>query len=202
MPRPKAASIATATPARLLAAAEAEFAAAGFAAARLADVAARAGITRPSLLYHFATKEALYAAVVERAFGRIREAVLPLLATDLPVPERLVEAAGAAAELFAREPALARLLLHELLDGQGPGHALLVAQVEPLLGAVEAFIRRHARDGGAGFRLGRGLVRPGIMQVVAGALLRAVDPAVAQALWGPRDQTRALARALFLEETP
>ncbi|MBC8069692.1 MAG: helix-turn-helix transcriptional regulator, partial [Deltaproteobacteria bacterium] len=56
MGRPPVSSVITATPERILEAARAEFAAVGFAQAKLADIAARAGITRPSLLYHFGTK--------------------------------------------------------------------------------------------------------------------------------------------------
>ncbi len=57
----------------ILRAAEECFAANGFAGARVADVARRAGVPRPLVVYHFGTKEALWEAVVERVFGSLRE---------------------------------------------------------------------------------------------------------------------------------
>ncbi len=75
MARPRKASLRVATPERLLGAAEREFALRGFAAARLEDIAERSGITRPSLLHHYASKEALYSAVVKRSFGDLGRAL-------------------------------------------------------------------------------------------------------------------------------
>ena len=51
---------------RILEAARGEFAQHGYAA-RLQDIAERAGLTHPTLLYHFGSKERLYAAVIEQA---------------------------------------------------------------------------------------------------------------------------------------
>ena len=78
MGRPLASAAATATPERLLDAAEQCFAQ-GYDAARLEDIAAAAGIRRPSLLYHFASKDDLYAAVVRRTFARLGAALLSVM---------------------------------------------------------------------------------------------------------------------------
>src|SRR3954470_20141297 len=51
---------------RILEAARGEFAQHGYSA-RLQDIAERAGLTHPTLLYHFKSKERLYAAVIEQA---------------------------------------------------------------------------------------------------------------------------------------
>ena len=71
MGRPRPQDISTPTKERILAAAQNHFAKAGFDAARLQDIASDAGITRPSLLYHFSTKEDLYRLVVERTFEQL-----------------------------------------------------------------------------------------------------------------------------------
>ena len=71
MGRPRKQDISTPTKERILVAAQNHFAKAGFDAARLQDIASDAGITRPSLLYHFSTKEDLYRLVVEKTFAQL-----------------------------------------------------------------------------------------------------------------------------------
>jgi AcrR family transcriptional regulator len=79
-----------ARPAELLSAALEVFAEHGFAAARLEDVARRAGVTKGTIYLYFDDKEALFQAVV-------REAILPNIAQA----ERRVEAfSGSAGELL------------------------------------------------------------------------------------------------------
>src|SRR3954466_8826426 len=53
--------------ARILEAARGEFGRYGFPGALLQDLTARAGLTHPTLLYHFGTKERLYAVAIEQA---------------------------------------------------------------------------------------------------------------------------------------
>jgi AcrR family transcriptional regulator len=48
------------------------FAAAGYRAAKVSDVAARIGVSEPVIFQNFGSKEALYAAVLDRAVGSIR----------------------------------------------------------------------------------------------------------------------------------
>ena len=73
MARPRKSEIETATTQRILAAAQMHFARLGYEAAKLADIAKDAGITRPSLLYHFESKEKLYNSVVEQVFASLRQ---------------------------------------------------------------------------------------------------------------------------------
>ncbi|MBI3270201.1 MAG: TetR/AcrR family transcriptional regulator [Planctomycetes bacterium] len=196
MGRPKANTITTATTERILAAAEREFGRRGLDAARLADIAATAGITRPSLLYHFASKRALYAAVVHRAFDRLREALVPAVTRTGPFLVRLDQLVSAYHAFLDERPWVASVLLRELLDGHGPGKSILLTEVAPLLDWVEAFVRKA----------GRGRVRPrlpargAILQLVAAALVRTVAGSLREPLWGPTDDAAPLARLLFLRE--
>src|SRR5215470_17106139 len=48
------------------------FAAAGYRAGKVSDVAARVGVTEPVIFQNFGSKAALYAAVLDRVAGRIR----------------------------------------------------------------------------------------------------------------------------------
>ena len=60
--------------ARILAAATREFAARGFKGASMDAIAARTHTTRALINYYFGGKEKLYLAVLEQAYGEIREA--------------------------------------------------------------------------------------------------------------------------------
>src|SRR5262245_26835300 len=59
------------TRARILAAAEEEFAAAGYDGARTVAIARRAGVTHAMLHYYFDTKAALHRAVLERVLAAL-----------------------------------------------------------------------------------------------------------------------------------
>lgn len=195
MGRPRAGASGTATPERLLRSAEREFARAGLRGARLEDIARRAGIRRPSLLYHFPTKEALYARVVRRAFARLGQSLLEAMSVPAEFADRVERTAGAFERALQRHPALAALILRELIDGHGPGRAILLEEMCPLLDQVALFVRRHG-----GRRLRSGLpIRTAIMQSASAILLRAAAGRLREPLWGKGDPA-ALARILFLKE--
>ncbi|MCK6589141.1 MAG: TetR/AcrR family transcriptional regulator [Polyangiaceae bacterium] len=196
MGRPRTSHDEEATRTRILRAAELEFGRAGRDGARLEDIAGAAGITRPSLLYHFPSKDDLYAAVVEAAFLRLGAALAPAMEAGRPFEERLDALTSTFVAFVEAEPLLSRLLLRDILDERGGSHALLLEIGAPLLDRVERFIRRE----------GKGWVREGmpvraaLMQLVSSALLRVSSGSLREPLWGRTDGTRAIARALFLGE--
>src|SRR5579863_170128 len=65
----------------ILAAAAEVFAAAGYHAAKIADVAARVGVTEPVIFQNFGSKAALFAAVIERAAAEVRASLSDLAAS-------------------------------------------------------------------------------------------------------------------------
>jgi TetR/AcrR family transcriptional regulator len=107
------------TAARILDAAEELFAERGYEGTTLRDVAARVGLRIPSLYNHFESKEALYAAVLERGFGPVLalldEVVTAAAARRLDSGEMV----DRVMQLLAEHPALPSLILHETLAG-GP----------------------------------------------------------------------------------
>jgi AcrR family transcriptional regulator len=122
---------------RILDAAEELFAERGYNGTTLRDVATRVGVRPPSLYNHFTSKDALYAAVLERGLGPLmvllaRSAAAP--ADEPSDPGRLVSEVMA---ILARRPGLPRLVQHETLAG---GHRLT-----PILRSwiVPAFERAH-----------------------------------------------------------
>ncbi len=197
MARPPAAGMDTATRDRILSAAEAEFGRKGFAAARLADVAREAGIRRPSLLYHFPSKDHLYAEVVHRAFSRLGDLLSQAISSPLPFASQLEGVVQGFLAFLDRQPAVAGLVLRELLDGQGPGRPLLLHEVAPLLDVMESFLH-HGEGRPEG---DRSMLRAAILQVVTGSMVRAASGLLREPLWGRTDHTPALVKALFLGGT-
>jgi AcrR family transcriptional regulator len=192
MGRPALSSIDVATPERLLQAAELVFAAEGVDAARLQDIAVQAGITRPALLYHFKTKDELYSAVVERAFSSLAEILVSAMHGGGSFRENLRALIEGFLTFVEVHPALARILVRELMSERG--RAMLERHAAPLLDTVVAFVER---DGAAEIR--RDVpVRAALMQIVADVFLRTAAGPLRPRLWGDVDATWLIAQALLL----
>ena len=179
-------------------AAELAFATVGYGAAKLADIANRAGIRRPSLLYHFGTKEALYERTVARCFERLSAALTETMSAEGEFVQRIDRTVARYVEFLDAEPQLARIVLRELLDENGPGRPILLRQLAPLLDTVERFIEVH----GEGQVPPELPVRAVVMQIGSGALLRAAAGSLRDPLWGAVDHSRDLARRLLLRDPP
>ena len=183
-----------ATAERLLAAAELEFGRVGFAAARLQDIGKRAGISRPSLLYHFKSKDELYAAVVHGAFARMGAAIAESTIVDAALPEKVDALVNGYLRFIHANPAVARLVLREVVDGKGPGRALMLREAVPVLELIEGFLRRS----------GKGALRPGVplrqavLAVAFSAMVRAAAEELRDPLFGPQNHTPTLARMVLL----
>jgi AcrR family transcriptional regulator len=105
------------TRAEILAAALNVFAEKGLDGARVDDIAALTHTTKPAIYYHFRSKQELYAAVLENAYGGIRdlEAQLDLdLSDPVDAMRRLVEASF---DYHAANPAWVRLVSIENIHG-------------------------------------------------------------------------------------
>ncbi len=100
---------------RILEASLVEFTKNGYEGATTASVARRVGVTQPLIHYHFGSKEALWRATVELAFGRLT-AVLQGIEEDVMRSEPH-EAVRIVARRFvyfnARHPEVARLIISE-----------------------------------------------------------------------------------------
>src|SRR5262245_14263996 len=195
MGRPRADANDTATPERLIEAATIEFAENGYAAARLEDIAARAGIRRPSLLYHFDTKEALYTAVVQRIFTQLAQALFGALSQRGSLGDRLARSAQRASQYFRDNPAVTRLIVRELLDRRGP-----VEQQFTIAVMVLDQVEREVRSQGLGSLPADFPVRAALMHICSDMTVRALAGSLGERLWGKTDHSGYLARAIFLQE--
>ena len=105
----------------ILDAAEALFAAQGFAITSLQEIGERAGVSRGTPGYFFGSKEALYRAVLERVFVAAQAAVhqVPMRAAAAGASPEGVLAAGIGAYLdfLAARPTFIRLVQWESLSG-------------------------------------------------------------------------------------
>lgn len=136
-----------ATPDQVLAAALELFAARGFGATSIQDVADAVGIRKQSLLYHFTSKEELRRRVLDQLLSRWND-VLPRLLMAATSGEGQFDAVVAeTVDFFASEPDRARLLLREVLDRPDDVRALVDTHVAPWVEVVCGYIRKGVERG-------------------------------------------------------
>jgi AcrR family transcriptional regulator len=197
MGRPTAASIQIDTPTRVMDAAENAFALVGLAGAKLANIAEAAGIRRPSLLYHFSSKEGLYSAVVTRGFQALGSVLGDAMATGGEFDDRLALVLSTFVDFLEQRPHLARIVCRQIVDGSGPGKEILLNEVAPLLDRVVHFIERDGAD-----RLRPNIqVRAVTMQICSNVLLRAASGELRAPLWGAFDDDWSLVQALLFPDS-
>ena len=134
---------------RILKAATAEFARSGLGGARVDRIAARAGANKRMLYYYFGNKEALFLAVMEASYARIRSAELGLkLGETDPVEgiRRLVEFTWS---YYLRNPEFLTLLNSENLHRARhiKRSKNIPAMHSPFVATIEDLLKRGAKAG-------------------------------------------------------
>jgi len=189
MARPTQSSVSVPTEQRLLDAAERLFGAAGFNGVALSDVAAGAGIRRPSLLYHYPTKETLYLAVLERAFGEIQALVITSVRVEDTLADRVDRLVDHLVDFAQRRRPVVELVLRALVTREDPGHGTTSEELAGLIAALEmAVISAGASPI---------LARAALLQIVSANLVRAAAGDFGDRLWR-EDHTRELAHLLLV----
>jgi TetR/AcrR family transcriptional regulator len=160
------------TKARILAAATSEFAAHGYAGARVGEIAARAGVNKQLISYYFGGKEGLYRAITEQWLQG--EVEIERERRNLPLAEM-------AASFIARpeDLRLSKLLIWEGLtaDKDDPGAPARDARMQL---AVED-LRRRQSEGEIPAELD---VRHFLLMIMTAALAPVALPHIARSIFG------------------
>ncbi len=131
---------AAATKQRLLDAGEREFAARGFAGARLREIAETAGV-QPALIHHYFTdKQGLYRAVLDRALYPTSTESWSLLESRHDLESLLTGFIEMLLRFYARNRNLLSILRHEALSGSSVLVELSRERTRPIIEALSRFL--------------------------------------------------------------
>ena len=126
------------------------FAERGYEGTSMADLAERVGLRKASLFHHFASKEVLYAAVLERLVAAVGSAILKAAQTPGSFMERLDGLSDAITNVLGEQPFAARLLIREVMDWGPVVRDHLAQTMMTVLAAAEQFVRAGQDEGAIG----------------------------------------------------
>lgn len=131
---------------RLLAAASAEFAARGFAGAKVDRIAAKARLNKAMIYYHFDNKAALYREVLLGVFRTIADAVAAGVGSG-PADEQIRRFIDVIAGTVATHPHFAPMWLREMADGGVHIESAVVDEMRRVLTVLGRAINAGTREG-------------------------------------------------------
>jgi len=132
---------------RILDASRTLFAARGFDGTTVQHIADACGVSKPGVLHHFRSKDAIRQAVLDELLAHWNEHLPRLLLEATASADRFDAVLGALIRFFGEHPNRARVVLREALDRPETVAALLAGAVKPWLDMVAAHIERGRRSG-------------------------------------------------------
>src|SRR5436853_2952813 len=111
MPRP-----ARVSPDRILAAAALEFAARGFAGARVDRIARRARVNKAMIYYHFRSKQALYRTLLRRMFTVTDDPLQAIARLDAAPADKVDRVVAAIAAMIREHEYFPAVMMREVAD--------------------------------------------------------------------------------------
>lgn len=130
----------------ILSAALEVFAQNGFAGTTLDDIAGLAGMSKPNLIYYFASKEEIYRAVLGRTLATWLEPLIALDPTGEPLAE-IRDYISRKLEMSRERPQESRLFAGEILAGAPLIRDALEGDLKNLVDEKVAVIRQWIADG-------------------------------------------------------
>ena len=123
------------------------FAERGYDGTSMNDVAERVGMRKASLFYHFATKDALYEAVLDRLVASLQTALEAIYVSSGTYQDRLDAVTDTVVTLLSSHPYAARLLLREAMDWGPVIRGKLLERILLVLEAGAAWLRAGQEQG-------------------------------------------------------
>ncbi|MEQ1503862.1 MAG: TetR/AcrR family transcriptional regulator [Myxococcota bacterium] len=123
------------------------FAVQGYDGSSIEEIARAAGITRPTLVYHFGSKAELRDQVLATLLGHWRDELPRVLSAATTGSDRFRSAFDAVASFFRSDAARGRLLIRELLDRPEAMAELFRVHLQPWTQLIADYIRRGQEEG-------------------------------------------------------
>ena len=133
----------------IIAAARAEFVDKGLSGASVNEIAARTRTTKPMIYYYFGSKEGLYAAVMEEAYGGMRDVEQSLQLEHLPPTEAMRRLVEVTFDYHADHPDFPRLISIENIHSARhiAGSASIAPRNAAIIDIIGALLKRGAKAG-------------------------------------------------------
>jgi AcrR family transcriptional regulator len=123
------------------------FAERGFKGATADQIAARAGVNKAMINYHFRTKRGLYESVLVAVMNGFAARLTPLRDATRPAPERLREFVSAFAETAAQHPHFPPMLLREAASGGALVGPAIVSRIVSVFAVLREIVEGGVADG-------------------------------------------------------
>jgi AcrR family transcriptional regulator len=131
----------------LLAAATDEFALKGFDGASVDTIAARAGVNKAMIYYHFKSKERLYLEILGGVFAAVGERTGAIAASDAPADEKIVAFVAALSATLDARPYLPAIMMREVAEGARRLDTTTLRLMSRLFNNLHAILDQGTREG-------------------------------------------------------
>jgi TetR/AcrR family transcriptional regulator len=130
------------SPERILAAAAGEFAARGYAGARVDRIARRARVNKAMLYYHFPGKQGLYRALLRQSFTEAAARLAAIAAAGGPPADQIDRVIAGIAAFLRERQFFAKIMLREIAEGGAHLDAATLAALAGVPRIVGAIVQR------------------------------------------------------------
>ena len=129
----------------ILGAAVRVFAAKGYHASRVDDIAAEAGVAHGLLYHYFGSKEELLETIFRETWAELLAAIRTVEESDDPAPEQLRKVAAILLRSWRRDQKLVRVLVREV--ARSPQLQRQIDEIGEAFAAIERIVDRGQADG-------------------------------------------------------